>query len=216
MNMSKSATSHPASNDNAADFGTATTDVPLSDWPLPWGKTRVALRALHAKDAEAFFGYRSDPEVARYQGWSTMDAAAACEFIGTMEGVTGPKAGAWIQLGIVLSGNDLLIGDIGLWLSNDGKAAQIGYSCARQFQRQGLTTEAVGALIDALVRFTPCEAIRATLDSRNTASERLLLGLSFQQTETATPVSDSSGISELTYELDLRARSRDDLVESAT
>jgi RimJ/RimL family protein N-acetyltransferase len=216
MNMSKSATIHPVSNDKTADSGIATAGVSLHDWPLPWEKTRVALRALRAKDAEAFLGYRSDPEVARYQGWSTMDATAACEFIGTMESVTGPKAGAWIQLAIVLSGSDLLIGDIGLWLSNDGKAAQIGYSCARQFQRQGLTTEAVGALIDALVRFTPCEAIRATLDSRNTASERLLLGLSFQQTETATPVSDSSGLSELTYELDLRARSRGGLVESAS
>lgn len=209
MNMSKS-------NDQAADSDTATTSVSLRDWPLPWMRARVALRALRAKDAEAFLGYRSDPEVARYQGWSTMDASTACEFIRTMESVNGPKAGAWIQLAIAWSGSDLLIGDIGLWLSHDGKVAKIGYSCARQFQRQGLTTEAVSALIDALVRFTPCETIRATVDSRNTASERLLLGLSFQQTEAATPEPDSSGISELTYELDLRARSRDDLVESAT
>lgn len=205
MTRSPSATVHPTPHDDAAVPGNVATGRLLSDWPLPLGKARVVLRALRAQDTDAFLAYRSDPEVARYQGWSTMELAAAREFIRAMEGVTGPNAGAWIQLAIALSEGDLLIGDIGLWLSQDGKSAQIGYSCAQAFQRQGLTTEAVRIVIDALVRFTPCETIRATVDARNVASERLLLGLAFRRAETAMPELGGSDAGELVYELDLRA-----------
>jgi RimJ/RimL family protein N-acetyltransferase len=164
------------------------------------------LRALRAEDADAFLDYRSDPEVARFQGWSRMDASTACEFIKTMESVTGPRDGAWIQLGIVLRESDLLIGDIGLWLGNDGKAARIGYSCAPRFQRQGLTTEAMHVLINALVHFTPCETVHALVDPRNAASKRLLLRLCFRQAETAGAAPGGCDIDELSYELDLRDR----------
>lgn len=205
MTSSPSTTTHPAPHDEAAVPGKVATGTWLDDWPLPLGEARVALRALRAEDTDAFLGYRSDPEVARYQGWSTMDVAAAREFIRAMECVTGPKAGAWIQLAIALSESDLLIGDIGLWLSQDGKAAQIGYSCAQAFQRQGLTTEAVRIVIDALTRFTPCETIRATIDARNVASERLLLGLAFRRAKTAMREPDGCDVDELAYELDLRA-----------
>ena len=207
MNMPPWTLMDPPPGDDTRDPGTVATGLPPCDWPLPLGQARVALRALRMEDAGAFLDYRSDPEVARFQGWSAMDASTACEFIKTMEGVTGPRAGAWIQLGIVLCESDRLIGDIGLRLGDDGKAAQIGYSCAPGFQRQGLTTEAVGVLIDALVRFTACETVHALVDPRNTASCRLLLRLCFRQVEPAGDAPGSSDIEELAYELDLGDRS---------
>jgi RimJ/RimL family protein N-acetyltransferase len=43
---------------------------------------RLLLRRFHADDLEAFVGYRSDPEVARYQSWdptySMTDAESFC------------------------------------------------------------------------------------------------------------------------------------------
>lgn len=207
MNMSPSAATDPAPDDGTLDPGVSATGLSPCDWPLPLANARVALRALRAEDADAFLVYRSDPEVARFQGWSAMDASTARKFIKTMQRVTGPRADAWIQLGIVLRESDRLIGDVGLWLGNDGKAARIGYSCARRFQRQGLATEAVSVLIDALVRFTPCETVHAFVDPRNTASCCLLLRLCFRQVDTAGTAPGGSDIDELAYELDLRDRS---------
>lgn len=206
----------PPPGDDARDPGAVATGLPPCDWPLPLGQARVALRALRMEDADAFLDYRSDPEVARFQGWAAMDASTACEFIKTMEGVTGPRSGAWIQLGIVLCESDRLIGDIGLWLGDDGKAARIGYSCAPGFQRQGLTTEAVGVLIDALVRFTPCETVHAFVDPRNAASCRLLLRLCFRQVETAGAKPGGSDIDGLSYELNLANRRSGYRFESTT
>jgi hypothetical protein len=37
----------------------------------------VCLRALRAEDIDDFVAYRSDPEVARYQGWPLLAAARA-------------------------------------------------------------------------------------------------------------------------------------------
>ena len=120
------------------------------------------------------------------------------------------KAGSWVQLGIALADGDALIGDIGLWLGEDCQTAQIGYSCALQYQRQGLTAEAVSLLLSALAQHTPCKKIRASLDSRNVASERLLRRLSFRHVESSKVVFDGAEITETTYELDLDRRCIED------
>lgn len=184
----------------------ATSELAFRDWPLPLGKSHIILRALCLKDVDSFLSYRSDPEVARHQGWSTMDASTAIGVIKMMQDVAGPRGDAWIQLGIALVESNRLIGDIRLWLSRDGKEARISYSCAPQFQRQGLTTEVVIVLINALVDYTTCETVQALVDSRNIASERLLLCLCFRKVEPTGPMSDFSDSQELTYALDLRDR----------
>ena len=72
---------------------------------------------------------------------------------------------------------------MGVHVSLDGQTAQIGYSCATAFQRKGLATEAVQALIGAIFEHTTCSQIRATVDRRNVPSERLLLRLGFDAIE---------------------------------
>jgi len=146
---------------------------------LPFQGPRVALRALAEHDLEHFHDYRCDPEVARYQGWSAMSIGDAKAFIDSMRDVKGPRLGAWIQLGIALKSNNRLIGDVGLHIDPSGQTAQIGYSCARPFQQQGLTTEAVRLLTEGVFKYTGCERIRASIDTRNIPSERLLLRLGF-------------------------------------
>lgn len=42
----------------------------------------VVLRKLEPKDLDAFHAYRSDPVVARYQGWSAMHREGAQSFFG--------------------------------------------------------------------------------------------------------------------------------------
>lgn len=172
-------------------------------WSFPIEGERVRLRRLRRDDADAFRGYRCDPDVGRYQGWSPMDEAEALAFIDGMRDVGGPVPGQWIQLAIALREGDRLVGDVGLHLGEDGREVQLGYSCARAFQRQGLTSEAVRLVLAALSQRTACAKVVAVIDARNTASERLLRSLRFNATTTVSTVFRGEPCIEVTYELPL-------------
>jgi len=150
---------------------------------------------------DAFRSYRSDPEVARYQGWSPMGEQEACAFIDAMADVEGPRLGTWVQLGIACVDDDRLIGDIGLYVSPDGSSAQIGYSCAVPYQRQGLTTEALRLVISEMFARTQCQSIRAVVDPRNIPSKRLLARLGFVVIDAFAGQSEVSRLADDTYEL---------------
>jgi aminoglycoside 6'-N-acetyltransferase len=169
-------------------------------WSLPIEGERVRLRRLRPDDAAAFRGYRSDPDVGRYQGWSPMDEAEALAFIDGMRDVGGPVPGQWIQLAIALRDGDGLVGDVGLHLGEDGREVQVGYSCARAFQRQGLTSEAVRLLLAAVSQGTACTKAVAVIDSRNIASERLLRSLHFNAVTSVSTVFRGEPCIEVTYE----------------
>lgn len=170
-------------------------------WALPLIEPRVRLRAMVDADLDTFHAYRSDAEVARYQGWAPMSRSAAKEFIGSMRGVEGLVAGAWIQLAMARNADGRLLGDLGLCLSPDGTHVQVGYTCAPQFQRRGYTTEAVGRAVSEIWLTTNCECVFALVDPRNGPSIRLLDRLGFR---TATPPhEDSTGSADadIRYEL---------------
>ena len=58
----------------------STTDHPLLA-RLPVAAGAVCLRAFRTDDVDDFLAYRSDPEVAPYQGWQPMDREAALVFL---------------------------------------------------------------------------------------------------------------------------------------
>lgn len=170
---------------------------------VPMQGERVRLRPLRDGDLPRFLAYRSDPEVARYQGWASCTEDEARAFIRSMAAVDGPIPGQWIQLGIALAGPDELIGDVGLLLHADGLGAQVGYSCSAQHQRQGLTTEAVRLLLQALAGHTRCNVVHAVVDSRNLASERLLVRLGFRVVDAVAVTHAHEKSLELRFELHL-------------
>jgi RimJ/RimL family protein N-acetyltransferase len=146
---------------------------------LPVTTDRVVIRALRRDDVTRFTSYRNDPSVARYQDWDlpyTRDHAHA--LIDEQEHVTGPVPGRWVQLAV--DHGDEMIGDIALWLSDDGHLAMIGYTLAADAQGRGLATEAVGSLLDRLIEQPTVHRIAATLDPANIASARLLERLGFR------------------------------------
>lgn len=143
--------------------------------PLPAGPVRV--RLLREDDLPAFLAYRSDPAVARFQGWAPMDATAAHDFLREVA-VPGPwPLGGWLQIGIARVDDDRLVGDIGLQHEAPGQV-QLGISLAREAQGRGWARAALGALREALgvVR------LRAVCDARNTQSLRLFAALGFVET----------------------------------
>ena len=142
------------------------------------------LRRLEPTDLAAFQAYRSIAELGRFQGWTPMSDAEALEFLTTMNTAPLFEPGQWVQLGISAAQSGALVGDIGIHVSNDGLAGEIGFTLEPASQRKGLATQAVSKALELLLTSTKVEAVRGVTDSRNDSSIRLLERLKFQHRET--------------------------------
>jgi RimJ/RimL family protein N-acetyltransferase len=146
---------------------------------LPIERGRVTLRPFAPEDAPAFAGYRSDPDIARYQSWDTPYHLGVAEaFIAGMEGLDGPVPGDWIQIAVEYEG--ALVGDVAVGLDAAGQLATIGYTLAPAYQGRGLAREAVGAVVDELFNTLHVQRAEISLDPRNIASARLAEALGFE------------------------------------
>ena len=141
---------------------------------LPFDLPRLRFRVFAAGDSVAFHAYRSDPDVARYQGWSPMTLAAAKQFVNEQAQVTRLAPGAWTQLVIAGREDDALVGDLGIWLSDDRSEAEFGLTLSPELQGRGLGTEAVRGIIGFLAAATPVAIVTAASDVRNTPCLRAL------------------------------------------
>lgn len=143
---------------------------------------RLRLRAFGASDLAALCAYRQDPEVARYQGWtSDFSEADGRAFIQAVSTTAWGTRGRWSNLAMELVATGELVGDVGLRVEPDGAAGQIGFTLAGPHQRRGYALEAVGALCDHAVQRMGLRSLFAVVDSRNAPSIRLLERLGFDR-----------------------------------
>ena len=144
---------------------------------------RLFLRPFVPSDARTFAGYRSDPEVARYQGWEApFTVPQAQAFIAGMEQVVPGAPGAWYQLAICLRETGEQVGDCAFRvLPDEPRQAEIGFTLARSHQRHGFATEAVGGLLVHLFGTLQLHRVRAICDVENAASARVLERLGFRR-----------------------------------
>src|SRR5258706_13351324 len=80
-------------------------------------------------------------------------------------------------LGCVVAGGIAdggLIGDVGLFLAEDGREAEVGFTLRRESQGRGLATAAVRESIALVFEQTDVERVLGITDMRNLASIRLL------------------------------------------
>jgi RimJ/RimL family protein N-acetyltransferase len=137
---------------------------------------RLILRPLQERDAEAFSTYRSDPEVARYQGWEApYSLEQAAQFIQKMQSVTLGSPGHWFQIALDRKNDGAMIGDCAfIRLIEDPRQAEIAVTLARPFQGHGYAAEALTCLICYLFANFKLHRVRANIDPANIASARLL------------------------------------------
>ena len=138
------------------------------------------LRRLRRSDLGAFQAYRSIPELCRYQGWSPMSETEALAFLAEMEATALFQPGQWVQLGIADPRTDVLLGDIGLRLSEDSQTGEVGFTLAPSAQGRGVASAAVRAGLQLLFTATPVSLVLGITDARNTRSIRLLERLGFE------------------------------------
>lgn len=134
---------------------------------LPQDLGRLRLRVLRPGDLEAFHAYRSDAAVARYQGWHPMSMAEASDYLQTQSTLSPYVPGTWRQLAIADTATDLLVGDLGVWLSPNLLKAEFGISITPAAQGHGYGTESVMGLIALLFSQSPVLEIEASTDTRN-------------------------------------------------
>jgi aminoglycoside 6'-N-acetyltransferase len=142
------------------------------------------LRRLRRSDLGAFQAYRNIPELGRYQGWSPMSETEALAFLIEMEATALFQPGQWVQLGIADPRTEILLGDIGLRLSEDSETGEVGFTLAPSAQGRGVASAAVRAALQLLFAATPVSLVFGITDARNTRSIRLLERLSFKCQET--------------------------------
>jgi RimJ/RimL family protein N-acetyltransferase len=153
--------------------------------PFPFLTTRLALRRFQEKDLSAFVAYRSDPEVARFQSWSSVNYDEARDFIREQQRAQFGVPGEWFQIAIAQKETDALIGDVGVCISADDQtSAEIGFTLSRGSQGQGFASEAVRVVLAIIFEEAEVERIEAITDSRNIASIELLGRIGMRQEKT--------------------------------
>jgi aminoglycoside 6'-N-acetyltransferase len=146
------------------------------------------LRRLSCDDLPGFQAYRHDPELGRYQGWLPMSDDEASAFLSEMNTATLLNPGSWTQIAIAEPDSGHLIGDIGLFLDQGGRYAEVGFTLARHAQGRGIATSAVREAIGLIFAATEVDRVFGITDSRNSASIRLLESVGMRKTETTAAV----------------------------
>ena len=163
---------------------------------------RIHLRRFTTSDLAAFQAYRTDPELARFQGWAIESDPRALAFLTEMSQAPQLADGAWLQLAICRSDQDTVIGDIGLHYIGQQHSLEIGYTLNSNYHGKGIAQRAISLAIlwmQTVHRYTD---ILAITDIRNVPSIRLLERLGFDQTTTET----TDGVDEHHYRLAIRFR----------
>ena len=144
---------------------------------------RLILRPFLPSDLEAFTSYRSDPDVARYQSWQTpFTPSQAAVFLAEMDRTQPGTPGEWYQFAVECQSQPGIIGDCAFQvLLDDPLQAQIGYTFAAEYQKQGFATEAVRGLLHYLFTELHIHRVTATCDAQNRTSIKLLERVGMRQ-----------------------------------
>jgi aminoglycoside 6'-N-acetyltransferase len=117
-----------------------------------------------------------------------MSEAEALAFLAAMEAEPLFQPGQWVQLGIAEPHTDVLVGDIGVYVSDDAQTGEIGFTLAPSAQGRGVARGAVAETLQLLFMATSISQVLGITDVRNARSIRLLEGLAFTRRETRVAV----------------------------
>ncbi len=144
---------------------------------------RLVIRRFGPADSEPLAAYRSDPEIARYQGWECPFSVEEAEaFISSLRGLAPGTPGTWFQFAVGLSPCGALIGDVALRTPRgDPRQAELGFSFSRAHQGRGYATEAVGRMVVYAFDELGMNRVFSMTDIRNLRAQRLLERLEFRR-----------------------------------
>jgi RimJ/RimL family protein N-acetyltransferase len=148
---------------------------------LPLLTTRLRLEPLRLDDAAAMLAYRSNPEVARYQGWVPTSVEEVEAFLRKQLDAQLGRRETWTQLAIRPREDQTLLGDLGLHFTANRDEAELGVTIAPAHQRKGYAAEALRAALGLLFGPLAQHRVFGSVDPRNVASSRLLEALGMRR-----------------------------------
>jgi RimJ/RimL family protein N-acetyltransferase len=103
-----------------------------------------------------------------------MTEAEALAFINEAAAATLFVVGRWAQIAIAEANTGQLVGDIGIFVAENGEYAEVGFTLGPAATGKGYATAAVRETIHLLFEYTLVERTIGVTDARNTPSVRLL------------------------------------------
>ncbi|NMO57644.1 GNAT family N-acetyltransferase [Actinoplanes sp. TBRC 11911] len=140
---------------------------------------RLILRRFRKADAPVLAEYRSDPAVARYQSWDAPFPLLRAQTAVANFMASDPDKAGWFQYAVERVADRTLIGDVAVHLHDNLLQAEIGFTLATPYQKQGFGAEAVRAVLDRLFRVQGLHKVTGECDARNTASAALMERVGF-------------------------------------
>jgi len=141
---------------------------------------RLILRQVNESDASEVFFLRSSPEVGKYiERDLQTDIGQSVKFIKDRNvDISQNKVRYW---GITLKNNSKLIGTICLWNFTEGNTvAEVGYDLNPEFQKKGIMSEALKAVVSYGFKKLKFSRIEAFTHKENQSSRSLLMKNKFQ------------------------------------
>ena len=135
---------------------------------------RLILRKMTLGDAEAMFSYSCDPEVARHVLWSAYsDISEARNYLRyVLRSYRQDKPTSWAM---ELKETGRMIGTCGfMWVNEEHRSAEVGYSMSREYWNRGLMTEALSAVLKEGFENMGLHRIEAQHEVDNPASGRVM------------------------------------------
>ena len=140
---------------------------------------RLILRPLRMSDDQDMFAYARDPEVSRHVLWSAHTSIAQTRaFLRFAIRQYRREPGS---LAIVLKETGRMIGTVGfVWVSQENKSAEVGYSLGRAYWNRGIMTEALRAVVADGFDRLKLNRIEAQHDLDNPASGHVMAHVGMQ------------------------------------
>ena len=112
---------------------------------------RLRLRRPLASDLDALVARRNHPEVAKYQDWTLPWPEERGRIVlAELRDISEPGDDDWWMLTVETLDGGRIVGDLSLKLQWEGRAAEIGYTFAREEWGRGYAHEATSGLVDRL------------------------------------------------------------------
>jgi RimJ/RimL family protein N-acetyltransferase len=143
---------------------------------------RLRLRRLRPDDAAAICGYRSLPDVARFQSWASFTSDDAARLIANQDRTAPDTPGTWLQLALTTLEGGTIVGDCGVhFLADDERQVELGITLSPAYHGRGLATEAVASVLRYVFDSLGKHRARAVTDAENHAAASLFRRLGFRR-----------------------------------
>jgi RimJ/RimL family protein N-acetyltransferase len=141
----------------------------------PLTTERLIIRALTPDDLDRHHALFSDPEVVRYLYFGPFDRPAAREHLARRSIVDLPGEGQWINFGVELKGEGVLIGELAMgFISSTHEHYEVGYVFDPAYAGRGYATEGAAMIVELAFSGLGAHRVSGRLDARNGPSARVL------------------------------------------